>query len=95
MMRIDTIDERLGLFRQMAGHMGLHTLDPACIPAGELRTAAQACLGCRDGDACRDWLAREAENAPPPDYCRNAESFRRWVETEMENAGGTAVSATR
>lgn len=85
-MRIDTIDERLALFRHMAGHMGLHELDPSAIPPGELRAGAERCLGCRAGTACRDWLAREAENAPPPEFCRNADSFRRWVEAEIDAA---------
>ena len=82
-MRIDTIDERLELFRHMAAHLGLHALEPAEIPPGELRAAAGRCLGCRDGGACRDWLAREAETAPPPDFCRNADAFRAWVEAQV------------
>ncbi|GAB4065363.1 hypothetical protein KHC28_02715 [Ancylobacter sonchi] len=85
-MRIDTIDERLALFLHMAGHMGLHELDPSAIPLGELRAGAQRCLGCRTGEACRDFLVRSAENAPPPEFCRNADTFRRWVEAAIEGA---------
>lgn len=82
-MRIDTIDERLALFRRMADHMGLADLDPAAIPAGALRAAAERCLGCRDGAECRDWLAQVPENEPPPGFCRNAETFQDWVQAEI------------
>ncbi|HEY9214295.1 MAG TPA: DUF6455 family protein [Ancylobacter sp.] len=82
-MRIDTIDERLGLFRNMLDHAGIDPLDPAAVLEAELRTAAQRCLGCRVAEECRDWLRDVPEDSPPPGFCRNAERFQGWVENEI------------
>ncbi len=79
-MRVDTIDERLALFRtMMRDHAGIKPFDDPRTPDDDtLRAAAQRCLGCRDGEACRDWLAAHPEGAEPPDFCRNAGHFRAW-----------------
>lgn len=86
-MRVDTINERLGLFLRMIHHAGVDPL--ASAPAtgeAELRAAAQRCLGCRDGEACREWLAGVAEDAAPPAFCRNADHFREWSAPAAETA---------
>lgn len=75
-MHTDTIDERLTLFQLMAKHAGV---DITKLPDDELRAAAQRCLGCREGEACRHWLKEVEIDAPLPDYCRNADQFAEWA----------------
>jgi hypothetical protein len=36
-----------------------------------LRQAITACYMCRDGKACRAWLAEAEQGLPPPDFCPN------------------------
>lgn len=81
-MRVDTIDERLQLFRTMMEHAGL-TPDSAVVTEGELRAAAQRCLGCRVAEECRSWLHDVPEDNPPPGFCRNVQQFGQWVEQEI------------
>ena len=77
-MRVDTIDERLGLFRHMMEHATLTPEEPS-LANDELAAAAQRCLGCRAAEECRTWLSQVPEDAPLPGFCRNAEHFRDWV----------------
>lgn len=96
-MRVDTIDERLALFRTMMEHAGLDP-DGGTVPDADLRAAAQRCLGCRDAGLCHDWMAETTLADPVPDFCRNAPSFARWVEETIARelaargkAGATVV----
>lgn len=77
-MRVDTIDERLALFRHMMEHATLTPEEPS-LAADELAAAAQRCLGCRVADECRTWLSEVPAEQPLPGFCRNAEHFRDWV----------------
>ncbi|MBB3771164.1 hypothetical protein FHS55_001763 [Angulomicrobium tetraedrale] len=77
-MRVDTIDERLALFRHMMEHAGLTPEEPS-LAADELAAAAQRCLGCRVAGECRSWLGDVPPEQPLPGFCRNAEPFRDWV----------------
>lgn len=77
-MRVDTIDERLALFRRMMEQAGFDPQFPP-IPDEALRAAAQRCLGCQTGEECRDWLRQAEAGAPVPDFCRNAAHFAEWA----------------
>lgn len=81
-MRVDTIDERLALFRRMMAHAGLTPEEPS-LAGEELAAAAQRCLGCRVSDECRSWLGDVPEEQPVPGFCRNAEPFRDWVSRQV------------
>ena len=85
-MRVDTIDERLCLFREMTDHAGVDLDALAGLRADELRAAAQRCLGCRVGEECRAWLEDVDLAAPPPGFCRNVEVFGEWVESVLDPA---------
>lgn len=76
-MHMDTIDERLALFRRMMEQAGF---DPAfpLVSNDDLRGGAQRCLGCRSGETCRDWLETAPEGASVPGFCRNAAHFAEW-----------------
>lgn len=78
-MRVDTIEERLSLFRDMTDHAGVDLLAMATRRSDDLRAAAQRCLGCRVGEECRTWLGAVEVQAPPPGFCRNAEEFGEWA----------------
>ncbi|QIB32302.1 DUF6455 family protein [Ancylobacter pratisalsi] len=99
-MRVDTIDERLALFRQMMERAGL---DPESTTISEeaLMAAAQRCLGCRVGEECRTWLRDVPDHHPPAGFCRNVETFAAWVEQQVsedlarrEQAGSVGTGAT-
>lgn len=77
-MHIDTIDERLALFRAMMERAGFDPRFPL-VSNDELRGGAQRCLGCRSGDTCRDWLGTAPEGASIPGFCRNAAHFADWA----------------
>ena len=81
-MEVDTIDERLALFRAMADHAGVDLAALAATVPQEVRAAAQRCLGCRDSEACHHWFAEQAQapdaDAPVPGFCRNAAQFEGW-----------------
>lgn len=86
-MDVDTIDERLALFRAMAGHAGVDLAALSADVPQEVRAAAQRCLGCRDSEECHRWFAAQATTsddapAPVPGFCRNAAQFSLWTETE-------------
>lgn len=83
-MDVDTIDERLALFRAMAAHAGvdLPTRIAADAPE-EVVVAAQRCLGCRNAPDCHRWFDAQATDAgageaPVPGFCRNAALFEAW-----------------
>lgn len=82
-MHIDTIDERLALFRRMMEQASLDPDNPATAPEGELRAAAQRCLGCRVGEECREWLESVPDTEPLPGFCRNVAQFQQWVAQEI------------
>ncbi len=63
-MQVDTIDERLALFRAMMEHAGLSP-DSGIVSDEELRAAAQRCLGCRAAEECHHWMP----TIPPPTRC--------------------------
>lgn len=85
MMRVDTIDERLSLFRQMAEHSGLDADALSGVGEDEVLAAAQRCLGCRVGEECRAWLEEVPGNQPPAGFCRNVSRFQIWVEREISD----------
>lgn len=37
----------------------------------ELRSAFFRCVGCRNADACSDFIAMADPSEPTPDFCRN------------------------
>lgn len=80
-MRMDTIDERLALFRSMMERAGFDPQFPAATN-DELRAGAQRCLGCRSGEACRDFLETAPEGASTPGFCRNLTHFAEWTERQ-------------
>ena len=81
-MRVDTIDERLALFRQMMIRAGFDPQFPL-TPDEALRAGAQRCLGCQSGEECRDWLRQAEPGAPVPDFCRNAAHFAEWASGQV------------
>lgn len=85
-MRVDTIDERLCLFRAMTDHAGVDLAALSPQRQDDLRAAAQRCLGCRVGDECRAWLGDVEGAAPPPGFCRNADAFGEWVSSIFDTA---------
>lgn len=85
-MDVDTIDERLALFRAMADHAGVNLAALSAEVPQEVRAAAQRCLGCRDSEECHRWFEKQSEviecsSKPVPGFCRNAEQFNLWTET--------------
>ena len=40
-------------------------------PETTLRTAIYGCMGCKETDACEEWLASHETASEAPDYCRN------------------------
>ncbi|MBS9476590.1 DUF6455 family protein [Ancylobacter radicis] len=98
-MQVDTIDERLALFRTMMEHAGLDP-EAGLVPDAELRAAAERCLGCRDAGLCHDWMAETTVADPVAEFCRNAPHFARWVEEIIArelaaNGAGAAAIAQR
>jgi len=92
-MRVNTIDERLALFRQMMIQAGFDPRFPL-IPDEALRAGAQRCLGCQSGEECRDWLRQAEPGAAVPDFCRNVANFADWAAgqaTAEQDALGEAV----
>lgn len=90
-MNVDTIDERLALFRAMAAHAGLDLPAIAAEAPQEVLAAAQRCLGCRDAPDCHRWFDAQAQSAaagdaPVPGFCRNAAQFDLWKEDEAAPA---------
>ncbi|WP_428029925.1 DUF6455 family protein [Ancylobacter sp.] len=79
-MNVDTIDERLALFRAMAEQAGVDLATLSAQAPQELRAAAQRCLGCRDAPDCHRWLEARDATAPVPGFCRNAGQFDVWRE---------------
>lgn len=77
-MQVDTIDERLALFRAMMEHAGLSP-DSGIVSDEELRAAAQRCLGCRAAEECHHWMADKSPADPVPGFCRNEDHFAQWV----------------
>lgn len=82
-MNVDTIDERLALFRAMAAHAGVDLPAIAAEAPQEVLAAAQRCLGCRDAPDCHRWFDAQATNVaaseePVPGFCRNATQFDLW-----------------
>ncbi|WP_425104233.1 DUF6455 family protein [Ancylobacter sp.] len=77
-MDVDTIDERLALFRAMADHAGVDLAALSAAVPQEVRAAAQRCLGCRDSEECHRWFETQEETAPVPSFCRNAGQFNLW-----------------
>jgi len=43
----------------------------------DVRSAMFACLGCRNTDACKKWLAEDHSGAEPPSFCPNASRLSR------------------
>ncbi len=82
-MRVDTIDERLQLFRRMMEHAGLDPDDLPTASEAAVRAAAQRCLGCRAGEECHAWLDDVPDTQPLPGFCRNVSQFQDWVEQEI------------
>lgn len=80
-MHMDTIDERLALFRRMMEQAGFDPQFPAATN-DELRAGAQRCLGCRSGETCRDWLDTAPQGASVPGFCRNLTHFAEWTERQ-------------
>ncbi|WP_018390679.1 DUF6455 family protein [Ancylobacter sp. FA202] len=97
-MNVDTIDERLALFRAMAAHAGVDLPAIAAEAPQEVLAAAQRCLGCRDAPDCHRWFdaqaaSENAENAsasqaPVPGFCRNATQFDLWKDGETPSQAG-------
>lgn len=88
-MDVDTIDERLALFRAMADHAGVDLAALSASVPQEVRSAAQRCLGCRDSEECHRWFADQAAAsddapAPVPGFCRNAAQFADWTDNQPE-----------
>lgn len=88
-MNVDTIDERLALFRAMAAHAGVDLPARTAEAPQDVLAAAQRCLGCRDAPDCHRWFdaqAQSAGDAPVPGFCRNAAQFDLWKEDEAAPA---------
>lgn len=82
-MDVDTIDERLALFRAMAGHAGVDIAALSATAPQEVREAAQRCLGCRDSAECHGWMETRDAAAPVPGFCRNVAQFELWKDGEV------------
>ncbi len=78
-MRVDTIDERLSLFRAMMEQAGIDP-ETGVVEAAQLRAAAQRCLGCRVADECHRWMSERTPEDPVPGFCRNEPTFTLWAE---------------
>lgn len=78
-MQVDTIDQRLGLFREMAELAGVDLAARAADHPQEVRAAAQRCLGCREAPQCHHWFEARDATSPVPDFCRNAGQFALWA----------------
>ena len=83
-MQVDTIDERLALFRAMAARAGVDLPALTAEAPQEVLAAAQRCLGCRNAPDCHRWFdapaaIANASDAAGPGFCRNAAQFGRWT----------------
>jgi len=68
------VDTRLKMMGQM---LELSSADLTRLPYGamdqQFRNATYRCLGCRNTEACTQWLNEGNPNRPVPGFCPNAE----------------------
>lgn len=77
---IDKMNERAALMGRMLETIGAMD-NPSSGPAlgNELRYAMGNCMGCRQKEACAQWLDRHSEGAAEaPEICPNRPLFNTW-----------------
>ncbi|MDJ0629401.1 MAG: DUF6455 family protein [Rhodobacter sp.] len=78
---LEKIERHADLFRRMADTVEADLGEAAMegrLTEAALRSAIVSCVGCKDAEACGDWLDAQSEGAAKtPGYCRNTALFER------------------
>jgi hypothetical protein len=73
---LSRIGDRLDLMSRMSSVTGVANDREAAISIENgVQGAIWHCLGCRNVEECKQWLASHEEEAAAPDFCANAAMF--------------------
>jgi hypothetical protein len=87
MSMLDRTNRRLSNMSAMMERLGIDPVDIALYNHGQsLAVTIRACQFCRHGEACSEWLEREAATLQQaPAYCPNAEIFAQLKKQTMQD----------